>query len=352
MDKIALQIDGRDIEAESGRSLLSIARENGIHIPTLCYHPRTKKSGKCRLCVVEVEKLPGLQPACSLAAVDGMVVRTNTERVIETRKMIVELYLASGSHDCDSCAADRVCELQAAARSLGIEQSGFPSSGGSHEIDSSNPMIIRDMNKCIQCYRCITGCSELVVNEVLGMAYRGSGMSVVCDLDSPMGRSSCVICGECVQLCPTGALTEKKSHAGHGNHDVRKVRTTCAYCGIGCQLYLHVSDNAVQKVTGVEDAVPNFGSLCVKGRFGYDFVNSPDRLRTPLIRKDGVLVEADWEEVLDYAAGKLAGIKANDGPGSIVGIGCARTTNEDNYLMMKFMRGVIGTNNVDHCART
>ncbi len=352
MNKIVLNIDGSDITAEVGKSLLSVARENGIYIPTLCYHPRARKAGKCRICVVEVKGLPGLQVSCSLAAVDGMVVRTDTKRIIETRKMIVELYLASGKHDCTSCEADGVCELQNAAKNLGIEKSGFPVSDQGHAIDPSSPMIIRDMNKCIQCGRCIVGCNELVVNEVIELGYRGSSMSVVCDLDSPMGESSCVICGECVQLCPTGALIEKKPAGKESNRDTVKVRTTCPYCGVGCQIFLHVRDNEILKVTGVETAKPNYGSLCIKGRFGYDFVNSPDRLKSPLVRKDGKLVEVSWEEALDYTAEKLSWTRETHGPDSIVGIGCARTTNEDNYLMMKLMRGVIGTNNIDHCART
>lgn len=352
MKKIDLNIDGRDIQADPGKSLLSVARENGIYIPTLCYHPRTQKAGKCRICVVEVKGLPGLQVSCSLAAVDGMIVRTDTVKIIETRKMIVELYLASGKHYCPSCGADGICELQDVVKRLGIEKSSFPVLDKAYELDSSSPMIIRDMNKCIHCFRCIVGCNELVVNEVLDMGYRGSRMSVVCDLDRPMGKSSCVICGECVQLCPTGALTEKKTMGMESNRDTVKVRTTCPYCGIGCQIFLHVRDNEILKVTGVEAAKPNYGSLCIKGRFGYDFVNSPDRLASPLIRKDGKLVEVSWEEALDYTAGKLLETKKEHGPDSIVGIGCARTTNEDNYLMMKLMRGVIGTNNVDHCART
>ncbi|GBE03180.1 putative formate dehydrogenase [bacterium BMS3Abin09] len=352
MNKITLNIDGRELQAKSGQSLLSVARENGIYIPTLCYHPRTKKAGKCRICVVAVEGLPGLQVSCSLAAADGMIVHTYTKKIIETRKMIVELYLASGKHDCPTCEADGECELQDVAKVLGIEKSGFPMSDKGYVTDSSSPMIIRDMNKCIHCYRCIVGCNDLVVNEVIEMGYRGSRMTVVCDLDSPMGDSSCVICGECVQLCPTGALTEKKAAGKESNRDTVKVRTTCPYCGVGCQIFLHVRDNEILKVTGVEAAKPNYGSLCIKGRFGYDFVNSHDRLKSPLVRKDGKLVEVSWDEALDYTAKKLSQIKNDHGPDSIVGIGCARTTNEDNYLMMKLMRGVIGTNNVDHCART
>lgn len=352
MNKIVLTIDGQEIQADSGKSLLHAARENGIYIPALCYHPRTGNAGKCRLCVVEVEKLPGLQASCSLAAAEGMIVHTDTRRVRQTRKMIVELYLASGKHDCASCESDGVCELQYTAKRLGIEKPAFPALDKKHDIDHSSSMIIRDMNKCIHCWRCITACNELVVNEVLDMGYRGGGMSVVCDLDMPMGGSSCVLCGECVQLCPTGALTEKKPAGNECNRDTRKVRTTCPYCGIGCQIHLHVRDNEILKVTGVEGAAPNFGSLCVKGRFGYDFVNSPDRLRSPLIRRNGRLVETNWEEALDYIVDRLSVLRRENGPDSIVGIGCARTTNEDNYLMMKFMRGVIGTNNVDHCART
>ena len=352
MNKISLNIDGRDIQAEPGKSLLSAARENGIYIPTLCYHPRTRKAGKCRLCVVEVKGLPGLQVSCSIAAFEGMIVRTDTQIIAETRKMIVELYLSGGKHDCPSCEADGVCELQDIAKKLGIEKSSFPDSGKTYDVDSSNPMIIRDMNKCVHCFRCIAGCNHLVVNEVLDMGYRGKDMTVVCDFDKPMGKSSCVICGECVQLCPTGALIEKKPVGKESNRGTEKVRTTCPYCGIGCQMFLHVRDNVILKVTGVETAKPNYGSLCIKGRFGYDFVNSPDRLGSPLVRKDGKLVEVSWEEALDYTAEKLSMIKKEHGPDSIVGIGCARTTNEDNYLMMKLMRGVIGTNNVDHCART
>ncbi len=352
MNKIALRIDGQSVQALEGDSVLNAARKNGIYSPTLCYHPRTRKAGKCRLCVVEVERMPGLQVSCSLAAREGMVVHTTTRRIVETRKMIVELYLANGKHDCLSCDASGGCELQDASYRLGIEKSPFPVIEKNMPVDASSPMITRDMNKCIQCCRCIVGCNDIAVNEVLDMGYRGSSMTVVCDTDKPMGKSSCVVCGECVQLCPTGALVEKKS-AGKGRAwDTRKVRTTCPYCGIGCQMLLHVKDNEIIKVTGVEDVEPNRGTLCIKGRFGYDFVHSPERLTSPLVRKDGVLTEVGWDEALDYTAARLSEIKKAHGPDSIVGIGCARSTNESNYVMMKFMRAVVGTNNLDHCART
>ena len=352
MKTISLHIDGAYVQTSGGNTILNAARQNGIHIPTLCYHPRTRQAGKCRMCIVEVKGLPGLQISCSIQAQDGMVVLTNTEKIIETRKMIVELYLSNGKHNCMSCEAAGLCELQDAAYRLGIEKSGFPVLEKDMPFDASCPMIIRDMNKCIQCYRCIAGCNNIAVNEVLDMGFRGSKMTVVCDTNKPMGKSSCVVCGECVQLCPTGALTEKKA-AGKGRAwEMNKTRTTCPYCGVGCQMHLHVKDNEIIRVTGVEDSEPNFGSLCVKGRFGYDFVHSPERLKIPLIRKHGKLEEVGWEEALDYTAEKLSEIKQKHGPDSIVGIGCARSTNESNYIMMKFMRAVIGTNNVDHCART
>ncbi len=352
MKTVSLHIDGKYVQTPEGSTILTAARQNGIHIPTLCYHPRTGQAGKCRICVVEVEGLPGLQVSCSILAQDGMAVLTNTERIIETRKMIVELYLSSGKHNCMSCEDCGSCELQEVAYRLGIEKSDFPAVEKDRPVDVSCPMIVRNMNKCIQCYRCIFACNDIAVNEVLDMGYRGSKMIVVCDTDKPMGKSSCVVCGECVQLCPTGALTEKKA-IGKGRHwETNKVRTTCPYCGIGCQLQLHVKDNEIIKVTGAEDVEPNYGSLCVKGRFGYDFAHSPQRLKSPLLRRDGKLEEVSWEEALDFTAKRLSEIKQVHGPDSIVGIGCARSTNESGYIMMKFMRAVIGTNNIDHCART
>jgi formate dehydrogenase major subunit len=304
------------------------------------------------MCIVEVERMPGLHTSCSLPARDGMVIHTNTERITETRKLIVELLLSNGKHNCMSCEANGACELQEVAYNLGIEKSSFPVVEKEMPVDRSCPMIVRDMNKCIQCFRCIKGCNHITVNEVLDMGFRGSRMTVVCDTNKPMGDSSCVVCGECVQLCPTGALTEKKV-AGKGRAwDIKKIKTTCPYCGVGCQIYLHVRDNEILKITGVENVEPNFGTLCIKGRFGYDFVHSPHRLQKPLVRKNGKLEEVSWEEALDYTADKLSTIKKAHGPDSIVGIGCARSTNESNFVMMKFMRAVLGTNNVDHCART
>jgi formate dehydrogenase major subunit len=306
---ITLNIDNQEIQAKEGLSILEVARENNIYIPTLCYHPKTIEAGKCRICVIEVEGLRDLQASCSLKAKEGMIIKTNTERVIETRKMIIELYLANGAHNCISCEANGICELQKVAYHLGIEKSTFPTIEKHLPVDSSSPMIFRDMNKCIQCYRCIIGCNNIVVNEVLDMGFRGSEMTVICDTNKPMGKSSCVVCGECVHLCPTGALTEKKAIGKGRTWEVKKFRTTCPYCGVGCQIHLHVKDNEIIKVTGVENVEPNYGSLCIKGRFGYDFVHSLQRLQSPLLRKNGKLRKVTWDEALDFTAKRLLEIK-------------------------------------------
>lgn len=359
-DVLRLTIDGRPLAARSGQTVLEVARANGVYMPSLCYHPKVGAAGLCRVCVAEVEGANGLQATCTMAARDGMVVHTDTQRVLEARRQNVQLLLASGVHDCLTCEAAGNCELQEAAYRLGVDRPSFaPSATAAASplaLDTSSQFIVRDFDKCIHCFRCIRGCNDLVVNQVLEMGFRGTQSAVVCDSDVPMGESSCVSCGECVQLCPTGALTEKKA-AGLGRPwDLDRVRTTCVYCGVGCQVELHIdrSTNRVVRVTGVEGAAPNDGMLCIKGRFGYDFASSPDRLTSPLLRraKDAPLERVGWDEALDFVATRLAGIRDRHGPDAIGVIACARSTNENNYAAMKFARATLGTNNIDHCART
>ncbi len=283
-----------------------------------------------------------------------MVGHTSTDQVLAARRNFVELLLASGAHDCLSCEMSGGCELQAAADHLGIERSRFAAERELAPIDDSSPFIIRDPNKCIRCSRCIRGCKELVVNGVLEMGHRGSQCAVICDADRPLGESSCVSCGECVQLCPTGALTEKKA-AGKGRpEEIERVRTTCPYCGVGCQMELHVDRqaNRILRVTGVQGTPPNDGMLCVKGRFGYEFPSSRERLTVPLIRRDQQLEAVSWDEALDFTARRLSEIQKRHGADALAMICCGRSTNESNYAAMKFARGALGTNNVDHCART
>jgi len=283
-----------------------------------------------------------------------MVVKTESPRLLEVRRTIVDMLLSEGEHDCLSCEMCGECELQDAAYRLGIERPSMVMDKPSLEVDGSHPMLVRNPNRCIHCYRCIKGCNSTVVNEVLDMGYRGIQSLVIADQNVPLGESSCVSCGECIQLCPTGALIEKKSIGTGRAWSLEKVRTTCPYCGVGCQMWLHVdrSRNRVVKVTGDEGGAPNQGMLCVKGRFGFDFPASDKRLTTPLIKKNGVHEPVSWEEALDFTARRLGEIREQYGVETISAISSSRDANENNYAAMKFMRAVIGNNNIDNCART
>jgi len=353
---LKMVIDGKEVSFDKGKTILEVARENGMYIPTLCYHPKTGQASKCRICVVEVEGMRGLQTSCSVEAAEGMKVKTETEAVMEARKLVVNLLLADGNHNCLSCESNGECELQEAAYHLGIETPAFLIEGTEEPVyDDSSEMIVRDLKKCIQCGRCIEGCNTTVVNEVLDFGYRGHETQVICDEGKKMGESSCVQCGECAQLCPVGAIIDKNAIGKGRPWELKKVRTVCPYCGVGCQLNLHVDErtNKIVKVTGVEGATTNDGMLCVKGRYGFDFINSDERLTTPLIRdkKGGELREASWEEAISLVAAKFLEIKKKDGPNAIAGLASAKVTNEENYAFQKFMRKEVGTNNVEHCAR-
>jgi predicted molibdopterin-dependent oxidoreductase YjgC len=271
---------------------------------------------------------------------------------LAAQRLVVELLLSSGQHDCLSCEQNGNCELQTAAYHLGIERAPFRVDE-TPDIDDSSEFIHRDHTRCIKCGRCVAGCNTTVVNEVLDFGFRGHDTKVVCDDDLPMGASSCVQCGECVQLCPTGALVDKKAKWGGRPWELEKVNTTCAFCGVGCQVTLHVdrAQNRIVRVTGRE-APPNEGMLCVKGRYAYEFPSSPNRLTHPMIRKNGKLEKVSWDEALDYTADRIKAIIGRDGPDVFSAFGSGRITNENNYAIQKFTRMVVGTNNVDHCART
>ena len=227
----------------------------------------------------------------------------------------------------------------------------FPKTKIKYDVEDVNPFIIRDFSRCIVCGRCVQACCEIQVNNAISHGYRGSSSKIVAEGDNPLKDSDCVFCGECIQACPVGALVEKNARFNWRPWEVKKVRTTCSYCGVGCQLELHVCDNRVIKVKGVEDVPPNYGSLCVKGRFGFDFINYDERLKVPLIKENGVFKEASWEEAIKLVAEKFNKIIKETGSDSIGLLTSARITNEDNYIAQKFSRAVLKTNNVDHCAR-
>jgi len=352
---VQLLIDGKQVEAAAGQTVLDAARAAGIYIPALCHHPKTGKAGRCRACVVEVQGMRGLKESCALEVKDGMIVQTDTPKVQETRRMVVELLLSEGHHNCISCQANGQCELQEMAYRIGIERPTYLIESQQTPLDESSEGIVREADKCIHCGRCVLACQNVVINEVLGFGYRGSHAMVVCDNDLPMGESSCVQCGECVQVCPVGALVLKQpKQAKIRPNETTATKITCPYCGVGCQIDLHTLDNRyafAMAHTEQWDKQPNKGMLCVKGRFGLDFVDAPDRLRNPLIRKNGELVEASWDEALDLVAAAFRKTKETYGPDSLGFFASAKVTNEENYALGRFARAVIGTNNIDHCAR-
>ncbi len=362
---IQLTLNGKSVEASAGSTLLEVAHQNGIRIPTLCYHRDLTPTGNCRICVVEVQGSRFLQAACVTQVYKGMVVETGNERVISSRRMTLEMMLANHPQDCLVCDVSGSCELQDLAYEYQVEVPAWGSKGTRYVVDSDpNPFIRVDFNKCILCRRCVLACEEIQGRFVWGVAYRGFEEQIVAGAGATMLEARCESCGQCVAYCPTGALSDKLSYGLGRAHQVTKVTTTCSYCGVGCQLDLNIRDGRIIGVTSNPHAPVNGMALCVKGRYGYDFVHHPDRLTRPRVRKyllqgdgsrpqgdRGEWVEVDWDVALLITARKLSQARDTHGPDSIGVLTSAKCLNEENYLMNKFARQVIGTNNIDHCAR-
>jgi predicted molibdopterin-dependent oxidoreductase YjgC len=348
--EVTLTIDGIQVTVPKGSTVLEAAQTAGIFIPTFCHDPELSKPGACRICVVEIPGMRNLPASCVTDAADGMVVQTASPAVIEARKMILELLLENHPNDCLTCGKSGDCKLQDYAYYYGVHFGTFGGERHQYPIEQDNPFIVRDMNKCILCGKCIRMCAEVQGENIIDFANRGFDTKVATAMDVPYSQSECVLCGNCVSVCPTGALQEKAMIGKGRRWDIQRVTTTCPYCGVGCQFNLNVLDGKVIGVTSADGEV-NGKALCVKGRFGYGFINHPDRLKTPLIKKDGQFVEASWEEAIALVAKKLGGVKAADGPDALAVLSSARCTNEENYLMNKLTRAVFGTNNIDHCAR-
>ena len=344
-DMITLTIDSKQTAVKRGTTILDAARQLDIVIPVLCNHPKLTRTGACRVCIVEVNGTP--MTSCTTVAENGMEVITNSPYIEGLRRDIIDLILSDHPNDCMVCEKAGSCELQELAYKYEIRTPVFSGERRIYPKRDANPFIERDMEKCILCGRCVIICDEIQGVGAIDYAYKGFGTKICPPFERDL---DCEFCGQCVAVCPTGALVGKSSLGKGRQRDIRQVETICPYCGCGCNLTLHVSKNEVIRVTSHQDTI-NEGWLCVKGRFGYSFINSPDRLKTPLIKKNGRFVESSWDEALGYAAERFTAIKEQHGADAIAGLSSARCTNEENYLFQKFMRAVVGTNNIDHCAR-
>lgn len=343
MNSIKLNINGQDVIAGEGITVLEAARDAGIYIPTLCSDPDLEPYGGCRLCVVEIEKMRGLPTACTTTASDGMVVRTETEAVNQARRTVIDLLIADHPLDCLTCVKDQRCDLQEAASYLGITERRFPRTERNLPVDSSNPFFKLDRNYCILCGKCVRTCDEVTAVNAIEIVERGYQSRVSPFADKPLLESICQSCGECVARCPVAALTPKEATL-----PTDEVATTCPYCGVGCGMYLGTRNGKIVSVRGDRENPASHGRLCVKGRFGIsEFVHHRERLSRPLIRKNGKLSEAGWDEALELVASRFAGCQSDE----VAIIASAKGTNEDNYIIQKFGRAVLGTNNIDHCAR-
>ncbi len=350
------KIDNKEYTTDQEQTILEFARENDIYIPALCYSPHLSISGSCRMCIVEDLNRNQLVTSCTTNIYDSMEIETKNEKVEKYRKTILDLLLSDHDINCMTCEADGNCELQDLAYKYGLEESSFKSDNDRiFDFYKDNEFIELDPNKCILCGKCIRVDKEVQCSDAIDFTERGfqTKVGTTFDLGFDHETSTCVYCGQCVEMCPTNALSFVPSKNRGRAKDFQKTVTTCPYCGVGCQLELRVNNNELVEVGSVyRENTPNpHGQTCVKGRFGLEFVNHPDRLKSPLMKKNGQLEEVSWEEALDHVAARFSEIKEKYGSNSIAGLSSAKCTNEENYLMQKFMRAVIKTNSVDHCAR-
>ncbi len=359
----SITINGQILEVPSGKTILEAAQNAGITIPTLCYHKDLSPYGGCRLCMVEVQGARLPMTACTIPVTDGMVVQTETPKLADSRRAVLKLLLSAYYDRGDNAADGRENELIKWAKFYGVDVEKAAAKEPRYEINADpNPFLYVDMNKCILCSRCIRACAQVQGRFVWGLSERGYDAKVVAGNDEPLLDARCESCGTCVAYCPTGALDNKMS-IGMGAPD-KIVRTICPYCGVGCTVDLNVKDGKILRVTSSPEGAVNGMRLCVKGRYGYDFVNNEERLTKPLVREyllngtprprgadRGKWVEVDWETALTTTARKLLQMRDTYGPDSIGVLTSAKCTNEENYLMNKFARQVVRTNNIDHCAR-
>ena len=342
-----ITIDGKMIEVAETATILQAAKLLHIPIPTLCHHPKLTPFGGCRLCIVEIKGMPKPVTACTTLVSNGMEVTTSSPYLEDLRKTVLELILSDHPNDCMVCEKAGNCKLQDLAYDYGIRENRYQGERKIYAKRDGNPFVERDLEKCILCGRCVKVCDEIQGVEAIDFGYRGFRSKICTSYEEDL---NCEFCGQCIAVCPTGALTSKLWSGKGRKGRQTEVDTICPYCGTGCNITVHVKDNEILKISS-KGQTWNEGWLCVKGRFGYRFVNSPERLTRPLIKKNGTFEQASWQEALDYVVRRLTEIRAKYGADAIGGLSSARCTNEENYAFQKLIWAGIGTNNVDHCAR-
>jgi len=349
LQPITITLNGREVSGHPGMTILELAKESGVDIPTLCHDPQLTSIGACRVCLVEDERNNALLASCVAPIAPGMVINTLSNRVIERRKTIVKLMLASHPDSCLVCDKGNRCQLRQIASDLGIglvELQRIPQMASIGEV---NPFLERDLSKCILCAKCIRACQELVVEGAIDYFQRGFTTIPATLNNLPLENSECTFCGTCVALCPTGALTEKEKTYRGTTQTV--VQTTCPFCGCGCSICLEAKDGHVARIRPGKESSVNKGTLCVRGSYGCDFIHSPDRLLKPLVKRNGNFEELSWEEALELVGTQFQRIKGEYGGDSLAVLGSSKCTNEENYLLQRFARSVLGTNNIDNGGR-
>lgn len=354
--KVKIEIDGNRILAEKKKTILEVAKENGIEIPNLCYHRELLPNGACRLCLVEVEGEKKLVVSCSYPIEKGIKVKTSTERLTKIRKTILELIISDHPLDCMICEKSGDCLLEKYAYEYGIKPENIERGKRKKvELKDGRPFIIRDYEKCILCGRCVKVCEEIVGADAIDFGGRSFETQIISGFDESLKDGGCVFCGNCIQVCPVGALRESGAEGRGRTWEFKKIKTVCPYCGVGCGLEVSVKDNTIIKIKSSTESPVNRDWLCIKGKFGFEYVSHRERLTTPLIRKSKTqkakFEEIGWDEALNLIAEKFSSVKRKYGPDSLAGLASAKCTNEENYLFQKFFRQIIKTNNVDHCAR-
>jgi NADH-quinone oxidoreductase chain G len=345
---VRLTIDGTEITVPKGTLVIEAARRVGVMIPHFCYHPKLKPDANCRMCLVEIEKMPKLQTSCSTVATDGMSVRTATTVVNDAHKSVLEFILANHPLDCPVCDQGGKCDLQDFSHQYTATGSRFIETKRIFQKEYFSPLIETQMNRCVQCLRCVRYCDEVMDVKALAPAGRGTMTEIKAFGAHPL---DCEFCGGCVQICPVGAITSRLSMYEYRPWMLKRADTICQYCGDGCQITVQTKDNHLIEVNSSFGAGRNNGDLCARGFFGFHATSHPNRLTKPLLRRNGVLVESTWEEALEYTAQQIARLKEAHGPDAFGGLIASRCTNEELYLFQKFMRRVIGTNNLDSSAR-